>query len=140
MEDDTGERTRQGAHSRNRHAGHLDDAAERVALAAALYAEQADRVRLVQVEGHLAAGRLPEQAVLRRRARHAEDGFVLGAAPASGRLNPPHRRCGFERVLARQRDRARVRFRSAEIIDRSPRLAGGYGDVVSAWGLRPLRG
>src|SRR5262249_6804650 len=60
VEDDRGEWVRQHIHACDRHASHLDNAAQRVALAASLDAEEADGVGLVQVERDLPASRVAE--------------------------------------------------------------------------------
>ena len=77
VEDDAGQRVGERIDSWNRHAGHFNHTAQRVALAASLHAEQADRVRLVQVQCHLASRNLTEQPELGRSARHAEDRVIL---------------------------------------------------------------
>ena len=50
MEDDGGQRLGKLADRRSRERGRLDDRSQCVALAAALHAEQADRVRLVEIK------------------------------------------------------------------------------------------
>ena len=77
MEYNESQGTRQHIHTGNGHARHLDVMLPSVyAFSAALYAEQADRVRLVQVERDLATRSLPEETELRRRLRRAENNIV----------------------------------------------------------------
>ena len=79
-----GEWMRQDVDTIHRHTGHLDDAPHGVAFATPLHSEEADRVGLIQVEGNLPAAGLAKHSVLRRTARHAEDGVVAKFVPGRG--------------------------------------------------------
>ena len=82
VEDDGGERRGSTFTPAIGHARHLDDAAERVALSASLNTEEADGVRLVQVERDLAASGLSKETELRRRLRRAENNVAARVLPA----------------------------------------------------------
>ena len=149
VEDDPGERMRKLVDPPDGHTGHLHDAAQRVALAAALDAEQADRMGLVQVERDPAAGSVAEQAVLRRCSRCAKNRVVFrsvaglfppklfrprlfrpGSRPGSFRL--PSGRSVFDRGPGWRSHRRPGRIGTALLVDST-----GHG----ALGLRqPSRG
>lgn len=59
--------------------GHLDDAAQGVALTTALHAKEADGVGLVEIDRDFPAGHFAEHTVLRGRAGDAEED--LGEPP-----------------------------------------------------------
>ena len=89
-----------------RHAGHLADAAQRIALAAALDAEEADRVGLVQIERDVPAGRPAEQAVLGgyRSSAHASTRSACVSKRPASRTTPPGRHADTrERTTATSR-------------------------------------
>ena len=72
MEDDRGQRVWQDVHGRGRERGRFDDAAQGVALSAALDAEEADGVGLVEVERDGSASDFAEDTVLGRGTGDAE--------------------------------------------------------------------
>ena len=63
---------------------HLGDRAQRVALSAALNAEEADRVGVVQIDGDLSPRNLTDNPVLRRWTGYPEEYVIVRGPPGAG--------------------------------------------------------